>query len=78
MPSEDHPKPEIVTDEDWKQRIKAEDVALDQKLKEEAAEKQEESPPDQAKSDSEQPDPEADQQGGAQPFGLAPPRCEAQ
>ena len=40
MPSEtpeDRPKPEIVTDEDWKQRIKAEDAALDQKLKEEAA-----------------------------------------
>ena len=60
--SEDRPKPEIVTDEDWKQRIKAEDAALDQKLKEETAEKQKESQPDQAESDSQQPDQAVDPQ----------------
>ena len=60
--SEDRPKPEIVTDEDWKQRIKAEDAALDEKLKEETAEKQKESQPDQAESDSQQPDQAVDPQ----------------
>ena len=32
-------QPEITADEEWKQRVKAEDAALDQQLQEEAAEK---------------------------------------
>lgn len=37
---EDTEKPQIVSDEDWKERVKAEDAALEQRLKDEAAAKQ--------------------------------------
>ncbi len=63
MPSETskgRPKPEITTDEDWKQRVKAEDAALDQKRKEESAEQQKDAPPGDAQANSEQPEPAAD------------------
>lgn len=41
-------EPVIHTDEDWKQRVKAEDAALDEKFREEAAQNSEAAPPDKA------------------------------
>ncbi len=38
--SQDAPQPEIVVDDDWKQRVKAENAALDQTLKEEQQQKE--------------------------------------
>ena len=62
MPSEDQPKPELVVDENWKQQVKAEDAALDQKFKQDSAEEQKDSQPDETKADSEQPEQAADLQ----------------
>ena len=54
MSSEEGKKdpPEIITDEDWKQRVKAEDAALDQKLRDESKEKSSDDTDSTAPSDA--------------------------
>ena len=58
MSSEEGKKdpPKIITDEDWKQRVKAEDAALDQKLREESEEKSSDDTDSTTPSDVEIPD----------------------
>lgn len=72
--SEESKKPEIFVDEDWKSRVKAEDAALDQKLREEqgkdAAQPQAEQQP--SEEPSEEPKP-AEEAPASEAAGEIPP-----